>query len=498
MFIHFFFFIYKKWFYPNFFLIGFKPFLFNFNFSFLFKSLKSLYIFRKVFTRIKYKFVKIYNFKKLKNSFNPSFFSYSFDYLKTPTIETYYLKLYKKYIKKLNLYIWRVKHWTKKKVIKPKNLYKPFIFKKLIPENYYFFDFKKELISYVNFKFFKFQTFFFYKFKKINKILNKKLHKKFNWLLTNSLTQKWYGFRNIFNNFSFFKTINQDKKNLIFKLRLKLSVFPFFFKIHKLLLKKYSKNFFNFKKKNYNKTFKRILSSFSFFKYQPYMFNFLLRKYNFYLKNPKRIKLRVNYQVIWRKQRHLLKQVLNFKNIYQKSFTRYLLNYNNISLKNFLFKLEFTLKNILLRVKFFFFKTINFFFLENGFIYLNSIVCCNPSVLIFKNDFIQFIVSWRFFFFFKSQLNSFMLIKSKFRYKKWMYLNKNFGKKGKIRKYTLPNWILKFSYFFEDIPLFYELDYQIFTFTLLFIPTTFRYFHFSHLNFIALNSIKLYNWKYLT
>lgn len=463
-------------------LVGYKPFAINFDYYFL-KSLRSFFFLRGFYLRTFFNYVKIFNFKHLKALFNPLLFT-SFQRRVFTQFDSYYIKSYKRLIK-LTL-------------LKPKKntpAFKPIFFNSEdLVFNFICFDDNEKSATFILKAVFNNASFD----TKLTTVLS-----NYPLVLNLSIVDKTVRYKRRISALPFrFRFLNQAS---LFRYvpsapyKLKLSIFPTFYKINRLILKKYTKKNLNIKLNYINSFFSKETTRNSIFKnYVPY--NFLnLRSYdNFQIKSPKRVKLKVNYGVLWRKNRNLLKETLRLKFLYQWRLTRYLVRFKKLSFKLLVLRFELQLVNILLRARFF---TNQFYvkvFQDSGFIFLNGVVCSTPDTLVFKGEIVQILVTWKWFYMYKVSLTEFIKTRSKFNFKRWLYNNKRFRKGGKTRSYILPRWILKFNFFFEDVPFYLEVDYLTLSIIMVFIPNRLNLVHFSYAYFVSLNSISLYNWKYLT
>ena len=87
-----------------------------------------------------------------------------------------------------------------------------------------------------------------------------------------------------------------------------------------------------------------------------------------------------------------------------------------------------TLFNLITYSRFFCYKSFVTLFIENGMIFINGVPCPNPRFQIFVNDFIQLVVTIKYYIIYKFLLN--YVIKKKLKLKKKINLRLNTHKKN--------------------------------------------------------------------
>jgi hypothetical protein len=132
--------------------------------------------------------------------------------------------------------------------------------------------------------------------------------------------------------------------------------------------------------------------------------------------------------------------------------------------------------------------------ISNNLVFINGQVTSNPTFLIFKNDFIQLLISLKYYVLFK-WLKNFQLVKRK-RLNKFISnisLNK-LNKDKKKPRVILPNWTLNALLFNYDVPQYLEIDYLTLSVFCLYEPFLPQDFNQSLWNLEKVSIYNLYNW----
>jgi hypothetical protein len=206
--------------------------------------------------------------------------------------------------------------------------------------------------------------------------------------------------------------------------------------------------------------------------------------------------LKKRWKKLFNSNRNLLKSFKNINKSKQFQLTKEFSKFLKKKLSHNFIQTEFSLLNLLIRSKLVFTTTEALFFLKNGFIYLNGVCTTNPYQVAKLNDIINFIFGKKYFYFFKTNFNQKLKLTYAVGYRLWR-LNRfrnNFYKQSPT---GIPEWVLKLSFFYEDVPSFIEVDYTILTLTLIKYPTKFYNYNFFFTKFISMYLLRLYNWKYV-
>lgn len=235
-----------------------------------------------------------------------------------------------------------------------------------------------------------------------------------------------------------------------------------------------------------------------FFKYN-YSRKYLYASYKFVKTqvNMKRIKFKPGYSRIWRKAREAINKSLNFNSKYQYSLTRYLNQLSHSSKKMQLYLSELTLQKLLLNSKLIHDLNTSKLLINNGLVFVNGQQTFNTNLYLFQNDFIQIIVSLKYYIVHKWLLNW-----NSFKKIRLIKLSRNKLKKSKNNAHKqksthFPDWILESRIKSFDIPKYLEVDFFTLSTFVLYEPFVFN--DFNPLNFIESRStiLNMYNWKYI-
>jgi hypothetical protein len=151
--------------------------------------------------------------------------------------------------------------------------------------------------------------------------------------------------------------------------------------------------------------------------------------------------------------------------------------------------------HVLIRTKFVFNLDDSYYLIQNGFVFINGIVCLNKNFIIKKNDRVQLInYSYEYIY------QRFVISNNITRYcRMWSTIYRYYNVKSqpyKTQQSSKRKWLIKSLWNSTDAPRFYEIDFTINTCFVLYNPISdidiFPFF-FSHFRF---SIIKFYNWKY--
>jgi hypothetical protein len=178
--------------------------------------------------------------------------------------------------------------------------------------------------------------------------------------------------------------------------------------------------------------------------------------------------------------------------------TKYLLRFNKFNRFRYILHFEMQLWNILLKSRFACDSAVVDLILNSNFVYLNGSICNNRYLQIFTGDFLQLIVSFKYYILYRWFLN--WSLKKRIKLKKISSF-KAFSESEideKQRSVRLPNWILTNEGINEDTLKYVEIDY--FTLSLMVLYEPFTWTDLNPYNLIKLRPavMNLYNWKYIT
>ena len=225
-----------------------------------------------------------------------------------------------------------------------------------------------------------------------------------------------------------------------------------------------------------------------------YVHSLTSRDYNFTIK---KTKFKPGYSSMWREYRSTLKISLNLKFRYQQQLTKYLLRFNKIIQNRLYYLFEMQLDNVLTLSKFFPDRSWSIFFINEGLIFVNGYRICNIYEQLFKNDFVQLIVSLKYYIVYRWLLNWQIFKKIKLRKRLNNRINMKNLPDDKQKSRNLPVWILKNKNFNEDVARYLEVDYFSLSFFIVYEPLFIT--DINPLSFIGtrFNVLNLFNWKYI-
>jgi len=211
----------------------------------------------------------------------------------------------------------------------------------------------------------------------------------------------------------------------------------------------------------------------------------------------KKTKFKPGYSSMWRNFRSTLKISLNLKFKYQHQLTKYLLKFNKIIRNKLYLLFEMQLDNILTLSKFFPDRNWSIFFIKEGLVFINGFKVCNIFEQLFKNDFVQLVVSLKYYIIYRWLLNWQVIKKNRFKNKVHKKLSFKNLTEDKQKSKKLPLWILKHKNIREDVTKYLEIDYFSLSFFILYEPLYLTDINpLSFLN-VRFNVINLFNWKYI-
>ena len=133
-----------------------------------------------------------------------------------------------------------------------------------------------------------------------------------------------------------------------------------------------------------------------------------------------------------------------------------------------------------------------------NWLFINGWVCRNKNLTLLLNDFLQLIVSLKYYITIKWLLS--WSVKNRFRVTK---LNSKWSKKkpsfyGKSVRQRLPNWLFTLKYSFYDVPKYTEVDFFTLS-SFVILPPGSTSNVTVDLNYKSQSKVfNLYNWKYIT
>ena len=199
------------------------------------------------------------------------------------------------------------------------------------------------------------------------------------------------------------------------------------------------------------------------------------------------IRFKPGYARQWRTFRNEFRETFSLPNRYQYRLTRHLAGLHTSQRLHQNKMQTLLLKHSLVESKLASNLEVAVQYITKGLTFLNGSLSSNPNLHLVQHDFVQLVVSLKYYTIIKWQTAQTLKNKSILAKLLWKR-----GKNWRRNKFTFPNWVLNFSTTFLDTPLYLEVDhFSLSTYVL----TT---------NQTKINSMQhypqvlpLYNWKYI-
>lgn len=224
------------------------------------------------------------------------------------------------------------------------------------------------------------------------------------------------------------------------------------------------------------------------------------RKFSGYIRTEvrmKRVKFKPGYSRIWRKSREAINYSLNFNHRYQYHLTRNLNKLQRVT-KKFEFRLyDLTLHRLILNSRFVFDLNTSMSLINSNLVYVNGRVSSNPNLYLFVNDFIQIVVSLKYYIVYRWLINWNLNAKLKLNKLSQSKFNQSRFDLSKQKSSHLPDWIFKVGFKNFDIPKYLEVDF--FTLSAFFLYEPLSVKDFNPLSRLESRTeiLNMYNWKYI-
>lgn len=212
----------------------------------------------------------------------------------------------------------------------------------------------------------------------------------------------------------------------------------------------------------------------------------------------KRIRFKPGYMNIWRKARTALKHALQLNFRYQHKLTKYLARFKKVIGDRFLIQKEMQLINILIKSRLIIDKATAITFLEHTLVFVNGVENTNAIFLLYAGDFIQLIVSLKYYIYYKWLLNWSLKQRLKLRKQTRKKLAIVSQTEDKKRSTHYAEWMLKNKRLIEDVSKFLEVDFLTLSIFIVYEPTTWAELTPYFVMETRYNVINMYNWKYIT
>ena len=199
------------------------------------------------------------------------------------------------------------------------------------------------------------------------------------------------------------------------------------------------------------------------------------------------IRFKPGYSRQWRTFRNEFTENFNLPNRYQYRLTRYLAGLHATQRLHQNKNSTLLLKHSLVESKLAPNLETSIQYITRGLTFLNGSLASNPNLYLTQHDFVQLVVSLKYYTVIKWQISQTFKNKSILAKLLWKR-----GKNWRRSKFTFPNWVLNFNTTFLDTPLYLEVDHFSLS---LYVLTT---------NYNKPNGMQqypqilpLYNWKYI-
>ena len=166
------------------------------------------------------------------------------------------------------------------------------------------------------------------------------------------------------------------------------------------------------------------------------------------------IRFKPGYARQWRTFRNEFKEVFTLPNRYQYRLTRYLVSLSAAQRLHQRTNQTLLLKHSLVESKLAPTLETSVQYITKGLTFLNGSLSSNPNLHLTQHDFIQLVVSLKYYTIVKWQITQALRNKSILAKLLWKR-----GKNWRRNKFTFPNWVLNFSTTFLDTPLYLEVDH---------------------------------------
>lgn len=211
----------------------------------------------------------------------------------------------------------------------------------------------------------------------------------------------------------------------------------------------------------------------------------------------KKLKFKPGYQNMWREARSAFKISMRLTYRYQLRLTKFINKFKKIIKCKTYFIFEMQLYNVLKSTRLIPDINWSFNFIQNGIVFVNGAPSYNYYLQLYKNDFIQLIVDFGYYVFFRWIIVWSTLKRLKFKSKIKHKLSKKDLPDDKQRSYTLPSWVIRYRSFNEDIPKHLEVDYFTLSFFLIYDLVMFSELDSTFYTEHRFPIINMYNWKYI-
>lgn len=211
----------------------------------------------------------------------------------------------------------------------------------------------------------------------------------------------------------------------------------------------------------------------------------------------KRIRFKPGYSRIWRRAREAINYTLRLNVRYQYRLSRRL-HRLKFTATNFAIKLtDWNLNQLILNSRFAYDLPTSTLLIKSHFVFINGSATDNPNLILYVGDFIQLIVSLKFYIISRWLINWNLHNKLKLNKLSQSKNNKSRRDMSKQKSNHIPDWVFTIGYRQVDIPKYLEVDYFTLSSFIIYEANT-----ITNLNpLIHVEArptiLNMYNWKYI-
>jgi len=212
---------------------------------------------------------------------------------------------------------------------------------------------------------------------------------------------------------------------------------------------------------------------------------------------PKDFNIKSRFIRVFYENRNILRQIYNKKRFTQRRFNRFFSSFSKKDYVTMLNHLEFSIKNILIRSKFFFLESQINEAIHMGLIFLNGHGVNKITKMLKVGDVLQIIISKFFFLNYRTIFSEITKFKKYLYYKIWIMtrnLNNIFKQKP---TYVTSKVSVLINYYF-DVPRFLEVEYSTLSIVVINKPLFFKDYMYINRFFVNGYLMRLYTWKYIS
>lgn len=211
------------------------------------------------------------------------------------------------------------------------------------------------------------------------------------------------------------------------------------------------------------------------------------------------IRFKPGYMRYWRNARRDLQIKTRTFFRYQHQLTNYLILVKRLSKIQNILSNELKIKNFLMRTRFVLDLKTAEIFIDSRLVFINSICCLKYDFQLFANDFLQLIVTYKYYVAFRWMLNHNLKVKMKLKKFTSRYKRKK-KERNPDKKYrnNLPLWLSPHLNLRLDIIKYIELDFFTLSAFVIYDPLLLSDINIYTQTIERPHIYNMYNWKYIT